>query len=61
MCKERNEVCSKLGAAIIIKMLLGRPVDPQQIPEQCVIHGLDTIVAAATVRGAGDIEVEAIP
>ncbi|KAF8630367.1 hypothetical protein AX15_002931 [Amanita polypyramis BW_CC] len=61
LCRENNEVSSKTGAAIIIKTLLGRQVDPQQIPEQRVIHGLNTIVAAATVRGADGAEVEIIP
>jgi hypothetical protein len=50
-----------LGAALIIKTLLGRQIDPQGVPEQPEIHGLDTIVAAAIVRGAGDIEVESAP
>ncbi|KAK2467067.1 hypothetical protein APHAL10511_001325 [Amanita phalloides] len=58
MCKENNEVCSKLGAMLIIRTLLGREIDPLQIPEQDEIYGLDTIVAATTVRSVGVIEVE---
>ncbi|KAF8350877.1 P-loop containing nucleoside triphosphate hydrolase protein [Amanita rubescens] len=59
-CKENNEVSSKLGATLIIKTLLGRQIDPQRVPEQPEIYGLETIVAAATVRGVG-IEVETAP
>ncbi|KAI0637127.1 DEAD/H helicase [Trametes polyzona] len=59
-CKEGNVVASKTGALIVLKALLGRPIDvdllkhePGDAPE---VH--DTIVEASNVRAAEGVEVE---
>ncbi|KAM6500695.1 P-loop containing nucleoside triphosphate hydrolase protein [Amanita muscaria] len=59
-CKENNEVCSKLGAAIIIKTLLGRPLDPQQITQQTVLHGLNTIIMSGSVPASDGVVIETV-
>ncbi|KAG6854962.1 hypothetical protein C0991_009785 [Blastosporella zonata] len=58
-CKEGNLVCSKLGAYIVLKCLLGLDVDPDSIPAQGDdVQDLETIVEAETVRAVGGIQVE---
>ncbi|KIL69576.1 hypothetical protein M378DRAFT_184005 [Amanita muscaria Koide BX008] len=59
-CKENNEVCSKSGAAIIIKTLLGRPLDPQQITQQTMLHGLNTIIMSGSVPASDGVVVETV-
>lgn len=61
-CKEGNVVSSKTGALIVLKALLGRPIDVdllQHEPENTAytpVH--DTVVEAASVRAAEGVEVE---
>ncbi|KAK0240550.1 P-loop containing nucleoside triphosphate hydrolase protein [Armillaria nabsnona] len=59
-CKEGNKVCSKSGALVILKALLGYEVDPDSIPDEhdTFEGGTDTIVSASHVRKLGDIEIE---
>ncbi|SJL04493.1 related to helicases [Armillaria ostoyae] len=59
-CKEGNKVCSKSGALVILKALLGYEVDPASIPDEhdTFEGGTDTIVSASHVRKLGDIEIE---
>lgn len=59
-CKEGNKVCSKSGALVILKALLGHEVDPDSIPDEhdTFEGGTDTIVSASHVRKLGDIEIE---
>ncbi|KAH9951273.1 DEAD/H helicase [Amylocystis lapponica] len=59
-CKEGNLVSSKAGALIILKALLGRPIDVDLIPEQPpsnTVH--DTVVAATSVKATEGVRVEA--
>ena len=59
-CKEGNVVSSKLGAQIIIRGLLGLPIDLDSIPDPDVQAEIypDTIVEAEHVRTMPDVEVE---
>ncbi|KAK0448318.1 P-loop containing nucleoside triphosphate hydrolase protein [Desarmillaria tabescens] len=59
-CTEGNKVCSKSGALVILKALLGYEVDPASIPDEhdTFEGGTDTIVSASHVRKLGDIEIE---
>ena len=61
LCKEKNKVCSRMGALVIIKSCLGIPIDPDDIPLEMdgeEVQGWDTIVSASVVRALGDVEVE---
>ncbi|KAG7452862.1 uncharacterized protein BT62DRAFT_31906 [Guyanagaster necrorhizus] len=59
-CTEGNKVCSKSGALVILKALLGYEVDPASIPDEhdTFEGGTDTIVSASHVRKLGDIKIE---
>ncbi|KAL1947966.1 hypothetical protein VTO73DRAFT_13690 [Trametes versicolor] len=61
-CKEGNVVSSKTGALIVLKALLGRPIDVdllQHEPEDNAhTHVHDTVVDAVSVRAAEGVEVE---
>jgi len=59
-CRENNEVCSKLGASLIIKSLLGHPIDPQQVPEQNAMYGLNTVAIAQSVPAVENLAVETV-
>ena len=56
-CREQNIVASKLGAQIVIRSILGLPIDIDAIPEG-ETEILDTIVEAEPVRAAEGVEVE---
>ncbi|EGP88145.1 uncharacterized protein MYCGRDRAFT_40769 [Zymoseptoria tritici IPO323] len=53
-CKEANVVMSKAGAEVVLKTLLGREVDVDELPwgpeEERVPMGLETVVLAGMVR-----------
>lgn len=59
-CKEGNLVSSKTGALIVLKAILGRPIDVDLIPEYPPANNSlhDTIIEAIAVRAAEGIEVE---
>jgi DEAD/DEAH box helicase domain-containing protein len=56
-CKEGNEIASKLGAKIILRGVLGRPVSLDDLPDMEPLEN-ETIVPAPPVRVIGDVEVE---
>ncbi|KAF9452846.1 DEAD/H helicase [Macrolepiota fuliginosa MF-IS2] len=60
-CREANQVSSKMGGGIIIKGILGLPIDPETVPHQGEqqFEIPDTIVEAQTVYARGNVEVEA--
>jgi DEAD/DEAH box helicase domain-containing protein len=50
-CKEGNLVCSKIGAHIILRGLLGMEVDADAIPMQCDAFGAsETVVEADSIK-----------
>ncbi|EJD53252.1 DEAD/H helicase [Auricularia subglabra TFB-10046 SS5] len=56
-CKEQNEVASKLGAQLILRGLLGLPIELDSIPEQD--HAFPrTIVEASSVSAIDNVHVE---
>ena len=57
-CRENNLVASKRGALIVLKALLGRPIDIDLLEpvESTLPH--DTVVPAETVRAVEGVEVE---
>ncbi|GJE86964.1 DEAD/DEAH box helicase [Phanerochaete sordida] len=57
-CRENNLVSSKRGALIVLKAILGRPIDEDLLtgPENPEIH--ETVVAAEPVRATQDVQVE---
>ena len=59
-CKEGNLVSSKAGALIILKALLGLPVDIDLLESQpgTVREAFDTVVEATSVRVAEGVEIE---
>lgn len=59
-CKEGNLVSSKNGALIVLKAILGRPIDVDLIPEptQEPSSTFVTVVEATSVRVAEGVEVE---
>ncbi|KLO10412.1 DEAD/H helicase [Schizopora paradoxa] len=57
-CKENNEVASKLGAQVLLRGVLGLPIDADAIPEQEDGSFTVTIVEAQTVRAVEGVEVE---
>ncbi|CCM03863.1 uncharacterized protein FIBRA_06013 [Fibroporia radiculosa] len=59
LCKEGNEVSSKAGALIVLKAILGRPMDAELIPEYPLdLNTYDTVVEAPPVRTADGVQVE---
>ncbi|TFK81693.1 DEAD/H helicase [Polyporus arcularius HHB13444] len=59
-CKEGNLVSSKPGALIILKALLGLPIDVDLLQQEpgMVSDAFDTVVEATSVRVAEGVEVE---
>jgi hypothetical protein len=57
--KESNTVCSKLGAQVILRGILGLQIDEDAIPVQDEFCAFDTVVEAPSVRVAeGGITLE---
>ncbi|KAI5124321.1 hypothetical protein M0805_008928 [Coniferiporia weirii] len=56
-CKEGNIVSSKIGAQIVIRGILGLPIDIDAIPDAAQI-GADSIVEAEPVRAVDGVEIE---
>ncbi|KAI0664969.1 P-loop containing nucleoside triphosphate hydrolase protein [Cubamyces menziesii] len=59
-CKEGNVVASKAGALIVLKALLGRPIDVELLQHEPSdeVDMFDTVVEATSVRAAEGVEVE---
>lgn len=57
-CKENNEVASKLGAQVLLRGVLGLPIDVDAIPEQEDGNFTITVVEAQTVRAVEGVQVE---
>ncbi len=57
-CKENNDVASKLGAQVLLRGILGLPIDLDAIPEQDIDNYTITVVEAQTVRAVQGVEVE---
>lgn len=60
-CKEGNLVSSKAGALIILKSLLGHPVDIDLLehePMTTDVNVFETVVEATSVRAVEGVEVE---
>lgn len=57
-CKESNLVSSKFGAQILLRGILGLPIDEDAIPAPAFPGMPSTIVEAAPVREVQGIEVE---
>jgi len=60
VCKEKNEVSSKIGALLIIKGVLGLPIDIDAIPAQQGRILPDTIIEAESVGVALGNVIESI-
>ncbi|EJD05721.1 DEAD/H helicase [Fomitiporia mediterranea MF3/22] len=56
-CREHNLVYSRIGAQIVIRGILGLPIDVQAIPEG-TSDGVDSIIQADPVRVADGVQVE---
>ena len=63
-CKEANQVMSKAGAEVILKSLLNREIDVENLPwgpeDERVPAGIETVVFAEEVRPARGRRVEVI-
>lgn len=63
-CKEANQVMSKAGAEVILKSLLNREIDVENLPwgpdDERVPAGIETVVMAPEVRPARGRRVEVI-
>lgn len=57
-CKEGNLVCSKIGALLILKSVLGFEIDSTSISVQGDSSQANTIVEAAPVPTVDEIQVE---
>ena len=59
-CKEGNVVSSKVGALIVLKSLLARPIDVDLLEQEPNVSQTmhDTVVEATSVRVAEGVEVE---
>ncbi|KAI0811238.1 P-loop containing nucleoside triphosphate hydrolase protein [Irpex lacteus] len=57
-CKENNLVASKRGALIVLKALLGKPIDVDLLEPAEKALPYDTVVPADTVRAVEGVEVE---
>jgi len=58
-CREDNLVCSKLGAHLILKCILGLDIEQGTVPFQGDgINDLVTVVEAQSVRAIDGIQVE---
>ncbi len=60
LCREGNEVSSKLGAQIVLSALLSIPINLDAIPDDALPYDpeMDTIVVAPEVPMADHVEVE---
>ncbi|KAG5645882.1 hypothetical protein DXG03_005029 [Asterophora parasitica] len=56
-CREGNLVCSKIGALLVIKCILGLEINEDSVPFQDVVAH-DTVVEAESVRIIDDVQVE---
>lgn len=56
-CREQNIVASKIGAQIVVRSILGLPIDIDAIPEG-ETEIVDSIVEAEPVRAAEGVELE---
>ena len=55
-CKEKNVIMSKAGASVILKALIGVEIDVDALPEgeeERVPQGVETIIVATEIMGAG--------
>jgi DEAD/DEAH box helicase domain-containing protein len=62
-CKQHNSVMSKAGSEVIIRALLGLPIDEEGLPygeEETTPLGIETVVLAEEVRPARGREVEVV-
>ncbi|KAJ7349276.1 DEAD/H helicase [Mycena albidolilacea] len=58
-CREKNEVSSKLGSLLVLRGILGIPIDPDSIPVQAEMEiGHDTIVEPVGVGALTGVSVE---
>ena len=57
-CKEQNLVSSKVGACIVLKGVLGLPIDEDLIEQSDLPALHPTVILAAPVRVVDDVEVE---
>ncbi|EMD38568.1 hypothetical protein CERSUDRAFT_82843 [Gelatoporia subvermispora B] len=59
-CKSDNLVTSKVGALIVLKAMLGRPIDIDLIPEYPLdAQTFETVVEAPVVRAVEGVQIEA--
>ncbi|OCH95579.1 P-loop containing nucleoside triphosphate hydrolase protein [Obba rivulosa] len=59
-CRSDNLVASKTGALIVLKAILGRPIDVDLIPEYPPdVQTFETVVEAPRVRAVEGVEIEA--
>lgn len=61
LCKDGNQIFSKIGAQLILRSLIGLKIDPDSIPAQ--IEGVpqfQTIVEADYVRPLDGTQVEVV-
>jgi hypothetical protein len=59
LCKEGNQVSSKLGAHLVLRSMLGFDIDPDNIPQQYErISAFQTVVEATYIRPVDGTVVE---
>lgn len=63
-CKEANQVMSKAGAEVILKSLLNREIDVENLPwgpdDEAAPAGIETVVAAEEIRPRRGMRVEVV-
>ncbi|KAK5108022.1 hypothetical protein LTR62_008857 [Meristemomyces frigidus] len=63
-CREANQVMSKAGAEVILKSLLNREIDVENLPwgpeDERVPAGIETVVFAQEVRPARGVRIEVV-
>jgi len=57
-CKEKSLVSSKSGAELVLRAILGLPVNPDDVPSQGGPETFETIVAASIVPSRMHIDIE---
>ena len=57
-CRENNLVKSKKGALVVLKALLGKPIDADLLEENENPSPHETVVAADPVRSIEGIQIE---
>jgi DEAD/DEAH box helicase domain-containing protein len=57
-CKEKSLVSSKSGAELVLRAILGLPVNPDDVPSQGGLETFETIVAASIVPSRMHIDIE---